>query len=250
MLPHIRGRPVTMERYPAGIGEKGFWQKDVSKGFPEWLRARRGAEEGRRRAPSARHRRAIAALAGQPEHASRRTSGRRARRICITPTSASSISIRRRTSRTSLRAAALGAARPARRARAAELGQDVRLEGLPHRRAARRQDAGSDEVAALRACRRRAAREARSGAPHAGVQQGRPRRPHLRRHRAQRLQRDVRRGLRRAREARRAGVGAVHVGGDRARRRSARRRSRCGPWPRASARSATCGPTCGAAVDR
>jgi bifunctional non-homologous end joining protein LigD len=37
MLPYIRGRPVTMERYPAGIGEKGFMQKDVSKGFPEWL---------------------------------------------------------------------------------------------------------------------------------------------------------------------------------------------------------------------
>jgi bifunctional non-homologous end joining protein LigD len=37
MLPHLRGRPVTMERYPAGIGSKGFWQKDVSKGFPEWL---------------------------------------------------------------------------------------------------------------------------------------------------------------------------------------------------------------------
>jgi bifunctional non-homologous end joining protein LigD len=38
MLPHLRGRPVTMERYPGGIGEKGFWQKDVSKGFPPWLR--------------------------------------------------------------------------------------------------------------------------------------------------------------------------------------------------------------------
>ena len=37
ILPHLRGRPVTMERYPAGIGKKGFWQKDVSKGFPEWL---------------------------------------------------------------------------------------------------------------------------------------------------------------------------------------------------------------------
>ena len=33
ILPHLRGRPITMERYPAGIGEKGFWQKDVSKGF-------------------------------------------------------------------------------------------------------------------------------------------------------------------------------------------------------------------------
>ena len=37
MLPHLRGRPVTMERYPAGIDKKGFWQKDVSKGFPDWL---------------------------------------------------------------------------------------------------------------------------------------------------------------------------------------------------------------------
>jgi bifunctional non-homologous end joining protein LigD len=37
MLPHLRGRPLTMERYPAGIERKGFWQKDVSKGFPDWL---------------------------------------------------------------------------------------------------------------------------------------------------------------------------------------------------------------------
>jgi bifunctional non-homologous end joining protein LigD len=37
MLPHLRRRPLTMERYPAGIGHEGFWQKDVSKGFPEWL---------------------------------------------------------------------------------------------------------------------------------------------------------------------------------------------------------------------
>lgn len=37
MLPHLQGRPVTMERYPSGIGHKGFWQKDVSRAFPEWL---------------------------------------------------------------------------------------------------------------------------------------------------------------------------------------------------------------------
>lgn len=37
MLPHIVFRPVTMERFPAGIDKKGFIQKDVSKGFPEWL---------------------------------------------------------------------------------------------------------------------------------------------------------------------------------------------------------------------
>jgi len=37
MLPHIARRPITMERYPSGIDKKGFWQKSVSKGFPEWL---------------------------------------------------------------------------------------------------------------------------------------------------------------------------------------------------------------------
>jgi bifunctional non-homologous end joining protein LigD len=37
MLPHLAGRPVTMERYPSGIGKPGFWQKDVSRGFPAWL---------------------------------------------------------------------------------------------------------------------------------------------------------------------------------------------------------------------
>jgi len=37
MLPHVRGRPITMERFPAGIAKKGFIQKDVSKGFPSWL---------------------------------------------------------------------------------------------------------------------------------------------------------------------------------------------------------------------
>jgi bifunctional non-homologous end joining protein LigD len=37
MVPHMRNRPVTMERFPAGIGRKGFIQKDVSKGFPSWL---------------------------------------------------------------------------------------------------------------------------------------------------------------------------------------------------------------------
>jgi bifunctional non-homologous end joining protein LigD len=37
MVPHIKARPITMERYPAGIDRKGFIQKDVSKGFPAWL---------------------------------------------------------------------------------------------------------------------------------------------------------------------------------------------------------------------
>src|SRR5439155_17354259 len=37
MVPHMSGRPVTMERFHRGIGAKGFFQKNVSKGFPPWL---------------------------------------------------------------------------------------------------------------------------------------------------------------------------------------------------------------------
>jgi bifunctional non-homologous end joining protein LigD len=37
MVPHLRNRPVTMERYPAGIESPGFMHKSVSKGFPAWL---------------------------------------------------------------------------------------------------------------------------------------------------------------------------------------------------------------------
>jgi bifunctional non-homologous end joining protein LigD len=37
MLPHLRRRPVTMERFPSGIDKQGFIQKTVDKGFPPWL---------------------------------------------------------------------------------------------------------------------------------------------------------------------------------------------------------------------
>ena len=37
MLPHLCGRPLTMERFPNGIGAPGFFHKDVVKGFPSWL---------------------------------------------------------------------------------------------------------------------------------------------------------------------------------------------------------------------
>jgi len=37
MVPHVRGRPVTMERFHRGIAAPGFFQKNVTKGFPPWL---------------------------------------------------------------------------------------------------------------------------------------------------------------------------------------------------------------------
>lgn len=38
MLPHLAGRPLTMRRYPDGIGAQGFFQKDASDYFPDWTR--------------------------------------------------------------------------------------------------------------------------------------------------------------------------------------------------------------------
>ena len=38
MLPHLRDRPLTLERYPNGIGTKRFFQKEVSSYFPKWIR--------------------------------------------------------------------------------------------------------------------------------------------------------------------------------------------------------------------
>src|SRR5205085_2563331 len=46
MLPHIRGRPVTMERFHRGIGAPGFFQKNVEKGAPAWLERVRVPKKG------------------------------------------------------------------------------------------------------------------------------------------------------------------------------------------------------------
>ncbi|MFP3915169.1 MAG: non-homologous end-joining DNA ligase [Actinomycetota bacterium] len=38
MLPHVRGRPLTMHRFPDGIEAGGFVQQQVSSHFPDWIR--------------------------------------------------------------------------------------------------------------------------------------------------------------------------------------------------------------------
>ena len=38
MLPQLRDRPLTLERYPNGINTKRFFQKEVSSYFPKWIR--------------------------------------------------------------------------------------------------------------------------------------------------------------------------------------------------------------------
>ncbi len=37
MLPHVKDHPVTMQRFPGGIGEKGFYHKEMPEYFPDWI---------------------------------------------------------------------------------------------------------------------------------------------------------------------------------------------------------------------
>jgi bifunctional non-homologous end joining protein LigD len=46
MLPHIEGRPLSLERYPDGIEADGFMQKNASDYFPPWIRRAHLAKEG------------------------------------------------------------------------------------------------------------------------------------------------------------------------------------------------------------
>lgn len=38
LLPHLRDRPLVVQRFPEGIDGSGFYQKNVPAGAPEWLR--------------------------------------------------------------------------------------------------------------------------------------------------------------------------------------------------------------------
>jgi bifunctional non-homologous end joining protein LigD len=37
MLPHLQGRPISMQRFPDGIKDSGFYQKEVPDYFPDWI---------------------------------------------------------------------------------------------------------------------------------------------------------------------------------------------------------------------
>jgi len=38
MLPLIKNRPISMKRYPQGIKEEGFFQKNAPEGMPKWVK--------------------------------------------------------------------------------------------------------------------------------------------------------------------------------------------------------------------
>jgi bifunctional non-homologous end joining protein LigD len=46
MLPHVRGRPVSMRRFPQGVDRKGFVQKQVPEHFPSWVKRVSVQKEG------------------------------------------------------------------------------------------------------------------------------------------------------------------------------------------------------------
>ncbi|MGB8389484.1 MAG: ATP-dependent DNA ligase, partial [Mycobacterium sp.] len=37
MLPHLRGRPLNVQRFPRGIREGGFLQQDFADSLPDWM---------------------------------------------------------------------------------------------------------------------------------------------------------------------------------------------------------------------
>lgn len=46
MLPHLKGRPIVMHRFPDGIKGKGFFHKDAPDYFPGWIRTLSVHKEG------------------------------------------------------------------------------------------------------------------------------------------------------------------------------------------------------------
>jgi bifunctional non-homologous end joining protein LigD len=43
MLPYLAGRPVNLQRFPDGIGKKGFWHKAAPEHAPDWIERWRNA---------------------------------------------------------------------------------------------------------------------------------------------------------------------------------------------------------------
>jgi bifunctional non-homologous end joining protein LigD len=46
MLPHLRGRPLTLRRFPDGIGGQGWFQKHPGEHFPDRIRTERVPRRG------------------------------------------------------------------------------------------------------------------------------------------------------------------------------------------------------------
>ena len=219
MLPHVVGRPITIERYPGGIDHKGFIQKDVSKGFPAWLErveaAKRGPKEEIVHYPLATDARSLVWLANQNSITPHVWPSRLPRLehpdLCVFDLDPST------DDPSMLRAAALAV-----RALLDELSLPsfvktsgskgfhivIPLDGAADFDEVRRFAQGAGAVLVKR----------RTCAADPRVHQSRSREPNLHGHRSQRPRRNPRGGLRRPSARRGPGIGALHLARDRTRR--------------------------------
>jgi bifunctional non-homologous end joining protein LigD len=46
MVPHLKGRPLTVWRYPRGIDQQGFVQQDFAGSLPDWIDSAEVGKEG------------------------------------------------------------------------------------------------------------------------------------------------------------------------------------------------------------
>jgi bifunctional non-homologous end joining protein LigD len=46
MLPHVRNRPLSLMRFPDGIEEQGFFQKNTPDYYPDWIRRVEAEKKG------------------------------------------------------------------------------------------------------------------------------------------------------------------------------------------------------------
>lgn len=66
MLPHVDARPLTLQRFPNGVAEKGFMQKNASKHFPDFIgRVEMPKQDGTTIYPTVSTEEGIAYLANQ-----------------------------------------------------------------------------------------------------------------------------------------------------------------------------------------
>ncbi len=49
LLPHLKGRPLTMKRYPNGVGGQFFYEKNCPEHRPEWVQTAKVWSEGNNR---------------------------------------------------------------------------------------------------------------------------------------------------------------------------------------------------------
>src|SRR5262245_34613209 len=49
LLPHLQGRPLTLKRYPEGVGGMFFYEKNCPTHRPEWVATARIWSKGNRR---------------------------------------------------------------------------------------------------------------------------------------------------------------------------------------------------------